>query len=255
MKPIMAKIVLQLTDIHLFANPAEIIRHCNTDDTLSAVLSQAKKDHFFKSLDAIILTGDLAQQGELEAYQRLANHITPLKCPTLWTPGNHDNLLSMKLGFHGNLPEQHHLILGCWQIILLNSLWPEHVAGQLSDIELVKLQLLLDQNAHLNTLIGLHHPYADPYDTSNNANLLDQPERFLTVLKTHAHISAIVAGHIHQDTDTFIKGYRQITTPSTCFQFREEQGKIIVDPAIPPGYRWLILHDDGTLETEARYLS
>jgi Icc protein len=250
----MTKIVLQLTDIHLFANPAETIRGLNTDHTLHEVLQQVRQDPEFQQLNLVLLTGDLAQYGAPEAYQRLIKHIAFFKCPILWTPGNHDELLPMKLKFHGHLTDQHHFILGPWQIIALNSLLPGDIGGKLSELELAKLQYLLEKNPTKPTLIAMHHPYAEYDSHEPHPKLLQNASAFLTILKPYSNIKAIVTGHVHHASDQQIEGQRQITTPSTCFQFSIKNHEVVVDPSQNPGYRWLMLHDNGTLDTKVRYL-
>ncbi len=44
-----------------------------------------------------------------------------------------------------------------------------------------------------------------------------------------------------------------MTTPSTCAQFRPASADFALD-AKPPGYRWLTLHEDGSLQAEARWV-
>jgi Icc protein len=60
-------------------------------------------------------------------------------------------------------------------------------------------------------------------------------------------------GHVHQASDHLRNGIRLMSTPSTCSQFRPNSDDFAVDER-PPGYRWLELYPDGTIETEIRWL-
>ena len=54
---------------------------------------------------------------------------------------------------------------------------------------------------------------------------------------------------MHQASDISRKGVRFVTTPSTCFQFLPAVDSFGVDTR-PPGFRWLDLMADGTVNTE-----
>ena len=55
-------------------------------------------------------------------------------------------------------------------------------------------------------------------------------------------------GHVHQPFDQQRNGLRLLATPSTCFQFAPHSADFNVSNEAP-GYRWLRLQPDGTLQT------
>jgi 3',5'-cyclic-AMP phosphodiesterase len=57
------------------------------------------------------------------------------------------------------------------------------------------------------------------------------------------------SGDVHQESDNLRNGVRYLTTPSTCFQFLPRVDNFGVDVR-PPGFRWLDLMPDGSIESE-----
>ena len=79
--------------------------------------------------------------------------------------------------------------------------------------------------------IGLH----------NNHDLLD-------IIAKHPNVRCVLWGHVHQDSDRLINGVRYISSPSTCIQFKPYSTEFAIDD-LAPGYRWLDLNIDGSIET------
>lgn len=55
-------------------------------------------------------------------------------------------------------------------------------------------------------------------------------------------------GHVHQQFEARCGQARIMGTPSTCIQFRPDCDNFELDDK-SPGYRWLQLNDDGSIET------
>jgi Icc protein len=65
---------------------------------------------------------------------------------------------------------------------------------------------------------------------------------------------ALVFGHIHQEYALGRGHYQILGAPSTCVQFLPGSEEFAIDTS-PPGYRELLLHPDGRLETSIRRLA
>ncbi|MGD8559651.1 MAG: phosphodiesterase, partial [Gammaproteobacteria bacterium] len=76
---------------------------------------------------------------------------------------------------------------------------------------------------------------------------------FLSVLKDFPNVRLVVNGHIHQELDEQRDGVRFLGTPATCFQFAARRTNAGID-SLPPGYRQIMLHDDGSVETRVHYV-
>src|SRR5690606_17790583 len=85
--------VLHITDSHLTRDASGALLGVNTRDSLNAVLELIRKDDVRP--DFLIASGDLAQDGSVEAYRYFEQSIAGWECPKSWFPGNHDNRANM----------------------------------------------------------------------------------------------------------------------------------------------------------------
>jgi Icc protein len=83
---------------------------------------------------------------------------------------------------------------------------------------------------------------------------LRDADEFLAVLDRHDNVRGVLWGHVHQVSDRQRNGVRMLSTPATCAQFLPNAEVFALDDK-PPGFRWLRLYPDGTLETEVGWVS
>ena len=239
--------VLQLTDCHLFADPAQALKGVNTEQSFKQVLAQVAQA--VQQPDLVLLTGDLAERGEISAYRRLLKHLPFFTCPIYAIPGNHDDVAVLRQVFSDSqITLSRSSIVGGWHFILLDSVLANHSAGQLASSELTFLQNALIRYAELPTLIGLHH-HVQPVDGCMDAIKLKQSEEFLKIIARYKQVRVVLSGHTHQAFAQCIARVNYLTTPSTCYQIKAGAAAFIKDERLAPGYRWLTLHGDGTIDT------
>lgn len=238
--------VLQLTDLHLCADPVTELLGVCTESSFRAVLGAASHAH----ADACVclLTGDLSDDGNAMAYQRLHAHVHDAPWPVVWLPGNHDQGDVLRAVAGDELAASRCLIAGAWRIVLLDSSVPHEVGGALGEAEYRHLELALMDSVDSPVLIVLHHPPADCGTRWLDAQQLSDGERFWAMLARHPNVKAVLCGHIHQEIDRYEKGVRLLASPSTCVQFMPGADHFRLEGS-EPGYRWLRLQPDGTLQT------
>ena len=81
--------LIQLTDCHLFDDPAARLGGVDTHQTLAAVI-----EHMLSAdpaPDVVLATGDLTQLGEAGAYGRMRSPLARLPAPVYCLPGHHDH--------------------------------------------------------------------------------------------------------------------------------------------------------------------
>ncbi|MBJ3814215.1 3',5'-cyclic-AMP phosphodiesterase [Shimwellia pseudoproteus] len=241
--------ILQITDTHLFAGKNETLLGVKTWDSYQAVLQAIHAQA--KEYDLIVATGDLAQDHSLQAYYHFAEGIAPFGLPCVWLPGNHDFQSAMYSALQeaGISPAKRVTAGDAWQIILLDSQVFGVPHGELSEYQLEWLDSVLAQDPERHTLLLLHHhplpagcSWLDQHSL-RNAGELDQ------VLRRYPQVKTLLCGHIHQELDAQWNARRVLATPSTSVQFKPHCTNFTLD-TIPPGWRWLVLHPDGTLTTE-----
>jgi Icc protein len=82
---------------------------------------------------------------------------------------------------------------------------------------------------------------------------LENSDELFAVLDRHPQVRALLWGHVHQELDTWRGQVRLLATPSTCAQFKPHADGFAIDER-PPGYRWLHLREDGTLDTGVEWV-
>ncbi len=243
-------LLAQVTDTHLLAQTTAELRGCNTWKSFNTVLQEEVQCN----PDGMLLTGDLAEQGEEDAYHHLLSAIAPLQTPTYWLPGNHDHLVTLQQVFQP-LPLGQGLTsvnVGTWQVILLDSVLPgaKFGEGHLADAQLHKLHTYLKQHPHKPTLIALHHQpvpvginWVDQMQVKNSHELLD-------LLTQHVNVKLVVFGHIHHEfQQQTAEGISFYGCPSTCLQVTSPESGLHEEN---PGFRLIWLYEDGSYKTEVR---
>lgn len=240
--------VVQITDIHLFADESQQLLGVPTTQSFEALL----KPLFDLSPrpDLVLLTGDLSQDGSTASYERLQELLSPLGAPIYWLPGNHDCIEVMERSLTHPLFLPHKSFqVGGWQFILLNSQVPGCVHGALSDASLTWLDQQLSSSTPAPTLVSLHHP---PFQVNSNwldGSILQNADALFNVLDRHPQVQLVVFGHIHQSFQQRRGRVTYLGTPSTCIQFAPHSDDFALGHEAP-GFRLLTLFADGQWETE-----
>jgi len=244
--------VAQLTDTHLFADPQAAIYGVNTRRSLQSVIEHART--YLPNLDMLLVTGDLVHDETEQGYRALQELIDSARVPAYYLPGNHDDPTMMKAVLP-NSPDQGVTIVAKdnWHVVLLDSSIRGQVEGELSSATLDRLKEHLHNNTHQHVFIALHHHVIDIHSAWLDTLNLRNNEQFLDLLKDFPNVKVVLNGHIHQELDAQVNGLRFLGTPSTCFQFTPRQETASIDNA-PPGYRHIVLHDDGKVETKVYYV-
>ena len=122
------------------------------------------------------------------------------------------------------------------------------MGGNFSDKQLAILKDALEADKTSHTLITMHHhPIAMDCEWLDTQQIKNS-QTFRDLINQYSNVRVVLWGHVHQDSDQVIDGKRYISTPSTCVQFTPESEDFDVDK-VGPGYRWMELHDDGSVET------
>jgi Icc protein len=239
--------LLQLTDLHLYAEPGQRLLGQNTRRTLETVLSLAQARHW--PPDAIVLTGDLVHDEQPAAYRYLRERFTALGVPYHCIPGNHDRL-DLIVGHldPGAASALRVVAAGAWDLLLLDSTVPGEEGGKLPAHVLAALKTQLRAGHARPTLVFLHHHLQPLGSRWIDTMQVDNGAAVVAELARHPQIRAVLCGHVHQEAEQDVHGLRLLATPSTCVQFQPGSDDFALD-ARTPGYRWLELLPDGRLLT------
>ena len=243
--------VIQLTDTHLRTDPAGELRGRVPDATLRAVLAEIGRTGM---PDLFLLTGDLAEDPGEAAYARVRDLIGGTGVPAWCLPGNHDDLDGMRdqLNRDGLATPRARRANG-WLFVLLDSTVPGSPAGELGTAELAALADTLASYPDEPALVALHHPPVALGSAWIDRLGLADAEAFFHVIDANPNVRGVIWGHAHQPWDDHWEDVRLMGTPSTHVQFVPGADEYAEDDR-PPGWRDLLLYEDGRLESEVRWL-
>ncbi len=244
--------LLQFTDTHLLGTPGTQVRGVATDVTLARCLAHAQRRH--PRPRALLLTGDLVQD-DAGGYARLREHFGGAGVPVHCLPGNHDSPAELRNELAGP-PFVHDLAshYDGWLILMLDSTVAGANHGHLSETELGRLNRALAENPAAYALVCLHHHPVPHGSRWLDTVMLDNGDELFAVLARHPRVRGLLWGHVHQALDGARGRVRLMGTPSTCMQFEPDAEDFRVDSR-PPAYRWLLLGDDGSLESGIEWVA
>lgn len=194
---------LVLSDLHL-VEETETSHGLDTHLRMERAIDWINLRH--PDADFCVLAGDLADlgfKGATTPYDRLKTLVAGLKMPCHITIGNHDNRDTFTSVFGENTRAE----TGCidkvvdakgYRVILLDSAveGDDHShGGQLSQRQLDWLQARLDE--HDGPVVVVLHHHANPLHVRVDRIILDDGDRFATVLKNHKDVRQVIAGHVH----------------------------------------------------------
>lgn len=237
----------QITDSHIFQDPQGCLLGLNTRESFEAVCDRVMREEWRP--DAILATGDLSQDASPQAYQYLADSFKSMDVPTFWCPGNHDNPETMELYLSNNrVFAAKQILVGRWQIILLDSSVKGKVHGNLAKEQLDFLERALKRYPDKHALVSLHHQPLDIGSKWLDQIGLKNADEFNQVIAKYSQVKGVLWGHIHQEYQHTVKGVQWIATPSSCVQFKPGSEDFSAGTEAP-GYRYLNLFSDGRIES------
>lgn len=244
--------LVQITDTHLLGHPAERFEGVDTAATLARVVAHLRARR--EPMDALLLTGDLVQDPSPAAYRRLLAILEPLAVPGYCLPGNHDDPVQMAASLRGTpLALEPVAGFGPWELLFLNSHVPGSHGGRLAAPELEALERRLSATRAAHLLVAVHHQPVPIGSAWMDAMGLDNGAELLGILERESRVRAVIWGHIHQVFEAEHRGIRLLGSPSTCVQFRPRAKDFAIDP-LGPGYRWLHLHPDGSIDSGVEWV-
>lgn len=200
--------------------------------------------------DILLATGDLSQDHSAASYRAFLDAVMKLHPPEMyWYPGNHDDVPCMRSVLGENSPVMRRVVRKeHWQLVLLDSTIPGKVPGHLGDGELQALDAALAEAPDLHSLVCFHHQPVPVGCKWLDTQQVRDADALFEVIDRHDNVRGILWGHVHQHFDRERNGVRLLATPSTCVQFTPGSEDFAVDSEAP-GYRWLRLLADGSIET------
>ncbi|MDA9837455.1 metallophosphoesterase [Luminiphilus sp.] len=237
--------LVQVTDTHLTGDSDGTLLGMNTERSARQVIDAALAS---QHPDCVLVTGDIAADGQAAAYEQL-NGFFNHRVPTLWLPGNHDDVRAQKGAYRDHLKRR--IVGRHWDVLMLETQLAGKVGGYFSSAELEALQRAVADAAagDKSLLIATHHPLRALQSTWLDEQAVSNASAALTIMQALADRVVVVSGHVHQESDAVVQGVRMLTTPSTCIQFAPQSHDFALDDK-QPGYRRIVLQPNGQIETQ-----
>ena len=233
----MTKSFIQISDSHI--DNDKVVMGVDSQANLVAIVNMISEQYF----DALLISGDLAHNGMLESYQKLQKILNPIETKIYVFPGNHDDLSNLSQIF--NQSSLCNFIIGCWEIISIDSVQVDKVSGRLSDEKLHSLSQQISSSSAEYIALCLHHPPVSMQSDWDDEMSLENPDDLFSVIDQFDNIKAVMWGHAHQCSEFNRKSVKLFSCPSTALQFNGQPGI---------GYNRYTLNENGEIFCKTRWL-
>lgn len=217
----------QITDLHLSPPGILTLGRIDADRHASAAIDAVNARH--PDVDGVLVTGDIADLGEEDAYARAAMLLSRFAAPVLVIPGNHDRTAALTDAFRafpGHAARAvagkacHAALVAGVSVVALDTSVddPSLHHGELGAAQLDWLAATL--RAGGPTLIAMHHPPFDVGIGFMDAIGLRDADAFAKVVARHENVVRIVCGHVHRTIVGEVAGVPVIAVPGVAHQVR-----------------------------------
>lgn len=205
--------------------------------------------------DAVVVSGDLSDDGSAEHYGVARELLGRLDAPLYVLPGNHDDRGRIREAFdlpgEGEDPVRYSVEVGQLRLVLLDSNVPGQDPGRYDDERLAWLDAELSAEPERPTVLAVHHtPLTTGIPEWDAINLeASDREALAAVVARHPQLRAIVGGHLHRVAVSALAGRPVLSAPSAYLQVRPNFERDEVSWVDPPGFAIHALRD-GILSSQ-----
>jgi 3',5'-cyclic AMP phosphodiesterase CpdA len=200
-RPAPTHVLAHLSDMHLIAGGGLLQGHIDTVAQLRKALEKVEASG--ERIDALVLSGDLTDSAQPEAYATLRELVEPvaerLGATVVVTGGNHDERRPLAQGWYGldtDEPQDRVTVVRGLRIIDVDSALPGFHHGGFSEAQYAWLARELATPAEHGTILVMHHPPISYRSPVMQLLDFDDPARLRATLEG-TDVRAILSGHLH----------------------------------------------------------
>ncbi|HEY9326905.1 MAG TPA: metallophosphoesterase [Streptomyces sp.] len=241
-------LLAQISDLHLDGSERATLRATRVMDHLRALPHP---------VDALLVTGDIADHGSEAEYEEAAR-ILAAPFPVLTCPGNHDARPAYRKALLGEAPgdgpiNRLHHVSGT-AVLMCDSTIPGRDEGHLDTETLAWIDSTLSALPQdTPALIAFHQPPVALHHPLPDAGMLQQPGQLADLLDAHPRVAAVLTGHAHTAAASTFAGRPLIVGPAITWTLRMPwEGDRAADRDQPPGLAFHVLDDERRLTTHYR---
>lgn len=245
--------IIHVTDLHLVP-PGERLWGLDPLARLDACLADVARHHG----DAVfcVITGDLAERGEVAAYEALKERLSRFPIETHLLLGNHDDRANYRAVFGGEGFAQSTITRGSAHYLFLDTLkGPPSSAGLYDAPRRAWLTAELAKAKGAPVYLFMHHPPFDIGHPLMDLIKLDDAEGFAALLMGN-DIRHVFFGHAHRTISGQWRGIPFSALPSLNHQLPLVGGSVpTVYSDEPPMYSVVLLEGDRTVVHSDAFLN
>ncbi|GAA1213943.1 phosphodiesterase [Microbacterium maritypicum] len=215
-------VLIHVSDPHFLAGGVRLGGRYDVEENFARTLEAIRAVHPHPT--AIVVTGDLADLGEPDAYRRLRAAVEPvaeeLRAPVIWVAGNHDERPALREGLLDLTPTEEP-VTGVWnldglRLIALDTSVPGWHHGDLDDGQLAWLAEVLAEPAPHGTLLAMHHPPIPSHLPLFDILELRHQDELADIVRG-SDVRGILAGHLHYSSHGLFAGVPVSVASATCY--------------------------------------
>jgi 3',5'-cyclic-AMP phosphodiesterase len=239
--------IVQLSDLHLWADPEGVLFGIPTRRTLRDVLAHIEasglKPHY------VVVTGDHTHDELPETYAAARELLAPYLDRLHQVPGNHDDRARLREGFSdrvgGEGAERITFSFEAegWLCLGLDTHVPGEVGGRIGEEQLEWVRSRIGERQPRGAVLFMHHPPVELGIPWLDRIGVEDRAAFQALLADEPRIRLVSCGHVHHESSHRVEGAEIVTVPSTGLQFSPDSPVAAFVPA-PPGYRVIELDGD-----------
>ncbi|MCC8394335.1 phosphodiesterase [Paraburkholderia sp. MMS20-SJTR3] len=198
-------LLAQISDLHI--KQAGVLAYRRVDTAACLTRCVTALNALAPRPDAVLITGDLVDQGDSRQYAHLRTLLAPLEIPYFLMVGNHDERAALRAAFPeraelrgGGEFVQYAVDVGPLRVLALDSMVPGQSGGTLCDARLDWLARQLDAARSKPVVVALHHPpFACGIGHMDDMRL-DQAaaHKLAALIGQHPNVERVLCGHVHR---------------------------------------------------------
>jgi len=215
-------LLVQLSDLHIGGTENGMDPVPRLEAVIAAVRSLPNRP------DAVLVSGDLTDDGAEEGYRVARELLNRLDAPVHVIPGNHDDRARLRAAFDlpgsGDEPINYSVGVGDLRLVAFDSIVPGQDPGDFPPEQLRWLDEELAAKPKAPTLLALHHPPLATGIAEWDAINLSAAQRdsLAEVVGRHPRVLGVAGGHLHRVAASVLAGRPVFAAPSTYWQVRPD---------------------------------
>jgi Icc protein len=215
-------VLIHVSDPHFLAGGASLGGRFDVEENFARTLDAIRRVHPHPA--AIVVTGDLADLGEPDAYRRLRAAVEPVAAElgtvVIWVAGNHDERPALRHGLL-DMPATEEPVTGVWdldglRVIALDTSVPGWHHGDIDAEQRSWLADVLAEPAPHGTLLAMHHPPLPSHLPLFDILELQHQDELAEVIRG-SDVRGILAGHLHYSSHGTFAGVPVSVSSATCY--------------------------------------